>query len=203
MNFSDWTGSLAYLGIYIAAVLEGEVVFTMAAVMVHEGRLNPFGVFFAAALGGSTGDQIFYYLVRGALDGHLRRWLARVPALARRHEAIVRRVRHHQKKMVLSCRFLPGLRVAIPAACAYAKVPAWLFSTLNLVSALLWAGAIMLIVAWGGPNALAWIGLSGWWSALLPAALILVFFRWLGKESRKLEEEPEAETANGDPPREC
>ncbi len=186
---ADWSGNLAYLGIYVAAIVEGEVIFTMAAVLVHEGKLNAAGVYLAAALGGSTGDQFFYYLIRGVLHGHLRRWLNRFPALARRHEAITERVRHHQKKMILACRFLPGLRGAIPAACAYARVPAWIFSSLNMVSAFLWAGTIMLIVAWGGPNAMAWLGLGGWWSALLPAALILLFFRWLGRESLKLEEE--------------
>lgn len=192
MTPADWPGGLAYLGIYLAAVLEGEVVFTMAAVLVHQGRLHGAGVFFAAALGGSTGDQFFYYLVRGILHGRLRRWLARFPALARRQDAIIQRVRRHQKAMVLACRFLPGLRVAIPAACAYAGVPAWVFSGLNLVGGFLWAGTIMFVVAWGGPDVLAWLGLRGWWAPLLPAALVLLFFRWLARESRRLEDRTQA-----------
>jgi membrane protein DedA with SNARE-associated domain len=84
---------------------------------------------------------------------------------------------------------MPGLRVAIPAACAYARVPGWLFSLGDLVSALAWAAVIMTVVAWGGPPVLERIGLRGWWSVLVPAAMVLLFFWWLGRETKKLEDE--------------
>jgi membrane protein DedA with SNARE-associated domain len=195
VNPAGWPGGLAYLTVYVAAVLEGEVVFAGAAVMVSQGHLSGPWVFLAAALGGSTGDQFFYYLVRGVLHGHLRRFLDRFPALARRHQAIVERVHRHRAKMILACRFLPGLRVAIPAACAYARVPGWLFSLLNLISAFAWAGTVMLIVAWGGPNALERIGLRGWWAAVVPAVILLLFFSWLGRATRKLEDDEEGGAA--------
>lgn len=189
MNPSDWSGGLAYLVVYVAAIVEGEIVFVTAAVAVSQGHLNGGAVWLAAGLGGSTGDHVFYYMIRGVLHGHLRRWLARFPALARRHDAVVERVRHHQVLMVLACRLMPGLRIAIPAACAYARVPAWLFSICDLLSAFIWAGLIMTIVAWGGPAALDRLGLHGWWSAVLPAGLLLLFMWWLGRETKKLETE--------------
>ncbi len=190
MNPAEWTGGLAYVAVYIATILEGEVVFVAAAVAVAAGQLNGAGVFLAAALGGSTGDQFFYYIIRGALHGHLRRFLARFPAMASRHQAIVERVRRHQVAMVLACRFMPGLRVAIPAACAYARVPGWLFSICDLISAFAWAAVVMTVVAWGGPTVLERLGLRGWWSAVVPAVALLLFSWWLGRETRKLEEEP-------------
>ncbi len=189
MNPIHWTGGLAYLVVFVAAIVEGEVIFITAAVAVAQGRLSGAGVFLAAALGGTAGDQIAYYLIRGFLHGHMRRWLGRFPGLARRHDAIVGRVRRHQTMMVLACRFMPGLRVAIPAACAYARVPGWLFSLGDLVSALAWAAVIMTVVAWGGPPVLERIGLRGWWSVLVPAAMVLLFFWWLGRETKKLEDE--------------
>lgn len=192
LNPADWSGVVAYLIVYVAAILEGEVVFVTAAVAVSQGRLNGTAVFLAAALGGSTGDQFFYYMIRGVLHGHLRRWLAHFPALARRHGAITERVRRHQALMVLACRFMPGLRVAIPAACAYARVPAWLFSFGDLIGALGWAALVMTVVAWGGPAVLARIGLHGWWSAVVPAAILLVFFWWLGRETGRLDANGEA-----------
>ncbi len=188
MNPADWSGGLAYLVVYLAAALEGEVVFVTAAVAVSQGRLNGAAVFLAAALGGSTGDQFFYYMVRGVLHGHLRRLLDRFPALARRQDAIVARVRHHQMLMVFACRFMPGLRVAIPAACAYARVPASLFSLCDLAGAFTWAALIITVVAWGGPAVLERFGLRGWWSAVVPAAILLLFIWWVGRETKKLEE---------------
>ena len=186
MNPAHWPGGLAYLVVFIAAVVEGEVVFVTASILVGQGELNPIGVLIAGALGGSAGDQFWYY----ALRGRLHRWLQRFPRIDRHQRAIVGRVRKHSTLMLLACRFLPGLRVAIPAACAYAGIGPLRFTTLNLVGALAWAGAIMSTVAWGGPTALSWIGLKGWWAIAVPGVLIVLFFRWLGRASTALEDEP-------------
>jgi membrane protein DedA with SNARE-associated domain len=186
VNSSSWPGGLAYLTVFIAAALEGEVVFVTASVLVGRGELNPLGVLIAGALGGSTGDQFYYYVLRG----RLHRWLDRLPRIARHQRAVVARVRQHSTVMALACRFLPGLRVAIPAACAYAGVRPLKFSTLNLVSGFAWAAAIMSTVAWGGPAVLDRLGLKGWWAIGVPAVMILLFFFWLGKASRALGVEP-------------
>jgi membrane protein DedA with SNARE-associated domain len=82
-------------------------------------------------------------------------------------------------------RFLPGLRTAIPIASAYAGLRPIHFSSLNLVSAFLWASTIMLVVTKLGPGAMEKIGLKGWWGALVPAALVLLFFNWLGRPRKK------------------
>jgi membrane protein DedA with SNARE-associated domain len=86
--------------------------------------------------------------------------------------------------MVLSGRFLPGLRTAIPIACAYANTRPLKFSALNLVSAFAWAGAIMLFVK-AGANSLAAFGLNVWWGPVIPALAIVLFFRWLSRPKRK------------------
>jgi membrane-associated protein len=186
VNPAQWPGGLAYIVVFLAAILEGEVVFVTASVLVGQGSLHPLGVLIAGALGGSAGDQLFYYLLRG----RLHRWLERFPRIARHQRAVVRRVERHSTMMVLACRFLPGLRVAIPAACAYGAVPPLKFSSLNLIGALAWASSIMSVVAWGGPAAMAWIGLRGWWAIAVPGVLMVVFFRWLGKASTALEDTP-------------
>ena len=81
MNPAHWPGGLAYLAVFIAAVLEGEVVFITASVLVGRGELNALGVLLAGALGGSAGDQFFFYVLRG----RLHRWLDRFPRIARHH----------------------------------------------------------------------------------------------------------------------
>ena len=179
MNPAHWPGGLAYLAVFIAAIVEGEVVFITASVLVGRGELNALGVLLAGALGGSAGDQFFFYVLRG----RLHRWLDRFPRIARRQHAISSRVARHSTAMVLACRFLPGLRTAIPAACAYAGVKPLKFSSLDLVSALAWASAILATVAWGGPAAMAWIGLKGWWGLAVPAVMLVVFFQWLGRST--------------------
>lgn len=177
MSLPFGAGPFPYLAVFLATVIEGEVVFVAATVLVQMGRLEPLGVFAAAALGGSLGDQIYFY----ALRGRLRHWLDRFPTWSRRRDFIVGRVRRNASAMILLCRFLPGLRVAIPAACAYADVRPLRFSGLSLFSSLGWAAAIMGTIAWLGPASFAELGIKAWWTPLVPAALVLSFVLWLGR----------------------
>ena len=170
---------LPYLPIVFFAILEGEIYYTTACVAASLGKLNWVAVIAAGALGGATGDQIWFYLLRGRLD-----WLNRYPKLAARQAAVSARVAAHETTMLLASRFLPGLRVAIPVACAYAHVNPLKFSALNLLSAFAWASAIMLIVARLGPDAMSAIGLKGWWGPIVPAVLVVIFFRWLARPPR-------------------
>jgi membrane protein DedA with SNARE-associated domain len=177
VSLLESAGVLAYLGVFIAAVVEGEVVFVAATVLVQTGHLDAAGVYVAAALGGSIGDQFYFYVLRGRLRGLLDRF----PTWSRRRDRIIGRVRTNANGMILACRFLPGLRVAIPAACAYADVSPLRFTTLSLVSSAGWAAAIMGFIAWLGPASLAELGLRAWWTPLVPAALVLSFLYWLGR----------------------
>ncbi|MDE3156392.1 MAG: DedA family protein [Acidobacteriota bacterium] len=177
----DHSGGFAYLLIFLAAAVEGEIVFVTASVLVALGRLDPVAVWLCGAAGGSVGDQFFYF----ALRTRLNRWMNRFRGFAKRRDAVTARVRSHGDWLMLGCRFLPGLRIAIPAACAYAGVPALRFVTLNFIGALAWAGAIMIAVTWLGPRAAEAIGLHGFWGLLVPALLIVVFFRWLAHDEKK------------------
>jgi membrane protein DedA with SNARE-associated domain len=175
MSLLESAGLLPYLGVFIAAVVEGEVVFVAATVLVQIGRLDAPGVYAAAALGGSVGDQLYFYALRSRLHG----WLDRFPTWSRRRDLIIGRVRTNANAMILACRFLPGLRVAIPAACAYADVSPWRFTALSLVSSMGWAAAIMGFIAWLGPASFAELGVRAWWTPVVPAALVLSFMYWL------------------------
>jgi membrane protein DedA with SNARE-associated domain len=169
MSSLEWTGSLAYLAVFVATVVEGEVVFIAAAVLASSGQLEPVGVLLAAALGGSAGDQAYFYVVRSLVDGRLDR----LPARASRGDRIRRSFARRVSAMIFTCRFLPGLRSAIPVACALTEVSGLRFSVLSLVSSLAWAAGIVGIVSWIGPAVLARFGVGGGWTALGPALVVL------------------------------
>jgi membrane protein DedA with SNARE-associated domain len=186
MSLLDGAGLLPYLGVFVAAVIEGEVVFVAATVLVQIGRLDAIGVYIAAALGGSIGDQLYFYVLRGRLG-----WLDRFPTWSRRRDLIIDKVRSKETAMILACRFLPGLRVAIPAACAYADVSPVRFTTLSLVSSMGWAAAIMGFIGWLGPASFAELGVKAWWTPLVPATLVLSFVYWLRRvPSLSVRDEP-------------
>src|SRR5262249_39578211 len=125
-----------YVGILTAAAIEGEVVYVSAVVMATLGRLDPLAVLLSGSVGGWAGDQLWFYAARGRLSS----WLNRFEKIARRRRAIQARMQRHATKLILSVRFLPGLRIAIPLACAYSGVSAVQFSGLSFISALGWAG---------------------------------------------------------------
>lgn len=182
-------GPLTYLGITLAAIVEGEIAYVAAAALVAQGHLNPLGVVLSGALGASIGDQAYFYVFRG----RLAKWIARYPSLERKTAPLVARVRRHGRLMVMLIRFAPGLRIALAAACAYVEVPPLTFSFLNAVTALLWSVVLLVLVAWVGPTYLAQFGLSGWKGALLVGALIVGLFKLLGRyEHRVLETNTEA-----------
>lgn len=189
MTFGGLDGPLVYIGILVAAIVEGEVAFVVAAALVGQGLLNPVGVVMAGATGAAIGDQFYFYLLRG----RLRRWLDRHESISRRGRVLAGHVRRHEVPMVLMIRFAPGLRIALAAACAYAGVPALRFSTLNVIASLAWAMGLLTLVAWIGPRFLPALGISGWWSALVPALLIVLAFRGVGRlERRALADREEA-----------
>jgi membrane protein DedA with SNARE-associated domain len=176
-----------YLGILIAAAIEGEVAFVAAATLVSRGYLHPAGVVAAGTVGAALGDQFYFYLLRG----RLHRWLDRFPAIARRREALTVLVRRHGTLTILAIRFAPGLRIALAAACAYADLPPWKLTLLNFIASFLWATGLLAIVAYVGPAFLQRHGISGWWSALVPALVVLIVFAWLRRLGQhKLEDPP-------------
>lgn len=171
---------LKYVPIVIFPIIEGEIYYIAMCVAASQGKLAWQGVLIAGALGGAIGDQFWFYLLRGRIH-----WLDRYPWMAKHRDAVVHRIKDNEKLILLISRFLPGLRTAIPIASAYAGVRPLQFSLLNLTSAFLWAGTIMLVVTKLGPGAMERLGLHGWWGALVPAALVLLFFNWLGRPKKK------------------
>ena len=59
-------GLSAYVGITIAAALEGEITFVGAAALVSQGMLDPVAVIAAGATGAALGDQFYFYAFRGS-----------------------------------------------------------------------------------------------------------------------------------------
>ena len=124
-----------YLAILVAAFWEGEVVLITAGALCGRGYLNWKWTILFAAIGGSAGDQMYFYAAheRAAKlikkSTRLNKWYPKISAFVLRHSTIG----------VLGSRFAAGFRISIPLVCATAGMPARKYSVLSLTSGFLWA----------------------------------------------------------------
>ena len=127
-----------YLAILLGCFLEGETILVLGGFAAHRGLLRLPGVMLCAFLGSLASDQLFFYLGRR----HGAAFVARRPRL----QAGVARARtlvdRYDTLLILSFRFLYGLRNVTPLALGMSAVPAWKFALLNGVGAAVWAVAI-------------------------------------------------------------
>jgi len=89
----------------------------------------------AAAIGGSAGDQIYFY----AAHERAARAIKKSKRLSKWYPKVSRLVLRHSTVAVLLSRFAAGLRITIPLVCATAGMPAKKYSILNLMSGFAWA----------------------------------------------------------------
>jgi len=124
-----------YLAIFLAAFWEGEVVLIAAGALCGSGYLDWRLTILAAAVGGSAGDQIYFY----AAHDRAARAIKKSKRLSKWYPKISKFVLRHSTVAVLLSRFAACLRITIPLVCATVGMPARKYSILSLVSGFAWA----------------------------------------------------------------
>lgn len=124
-----------YFAILFAAFWEGEVVLIAAGALCGAGYLDWRWTILAAALGGSAGDQIYFY----AAHERAARLIQKSKRLSRWFPKVKKLILRHGTWAVLLSRFAAGLRITIPIVCASAGMSPKKYSPLNLISGFAWA----------------------------------------------------------------
>jgi membrane protein DedA with SNARE-associated domain len=127
-----------YLAILGGTFLEGETILILGGFAAHRGYLLLWGVLAAAFAGSLCGDQLFFFLGRR----HSRWLLEHRPNWKPRMEKAQRLLDRYQTPMILSFRFLYGLRTVSPFVIGMSSVPTAKFIVLNAIGALVWAVVI-------------------------------------------------------------
>ncbi len=142
MDLQSIIENYGYVAIVIGTFLEGETILVLAGLAAHQGYLVLAWVILAAFLGSLCGDQLFFYLGRK----HSQAVLSRRPAWKQKAEKVHGMMNRFQTPMILSFRFLYGLRTVAPFVIGMSPVSVKQFILLNAAGALIWAVA----VAYGG-----------------------------------------------------
>lgn len=150
MNIAEWVQSYGYAAVAVGTFLEGESVLLVAGAAAARGHLSLPGVIGMAAVASFLGDQLYFWVGRryGAA------LLARFPSLQPRAARVNGLLERHPLLVILSIRFLYGLRVAGPMAIGMSRVSWSRFVLLNALAAVLWA-TLIAGMGYGAGHALA------------------------------------------------
>ena len=127
MDLQSLIEHYGYAGILIGTFLEGETILVLAGLAAHQGYLALTWVILAAFLGSLCGDQLFFYLGRK----HSQAVLSRRPGWKQKAEKVHQMMNRFQTPMILSFRFLYGLRTVAPFVIGMSSVPVKKFILLN------------------------------------------------------------------------
>lgn len=182
MDIAAWVQSYGLLAVGIGTFLEGESVLLVAGGAAAHGHLPLASVIAVATIASFLGDQLFFQIGRR----HGEALLARFPALGPRAQRARTLLERHHVAVILSIRFLYGLRIAGPVAIGMSRVPWPRFLLLNLAGAAVWA-ALVAGIGYGAGHALGRVMKTievdaGWGLAVLAAVAALV---WLAVRIRR------------------
>lgn len=135
MSLHEILYSYGYLAVFIGTFLEGEAILILGGIAAQLGYLQLPLVITAAFTGTLAGDQLYFYLGRR----HGYSWLYRYPNWQPRLAHLQRFLERHQIWLMLSFRFLYGLRTIASFAIGMSSISATRFFVLNTLGALLWA----------------------------------------------------------------
>lgn len=151
---------------FVSLIFPGTAVLLAAGALVPSAKMLLWPVLLGAILGAITGDGISYWIGRRFGGDVERIW-----PLSRRPELIARGVAYfarHGGKSIFIGRFFGPVRAIVPLAAGILRMPPRRFWIANIVSAVIWAPAILF----PGAAIIDSIGRFGAGERLFPIAVI-------------------------------
>ncbi len=178
-----WLKTFGYTALFIGTFIGGEEWLIAAAAFAGKHYLFELKwVIIVAALGGSLGDQVYFYL----LGDRAQRLIMRSPRLSRVYPKLCVFINKYGTLTVFLSRFMAGVRITIPVICATTRMSPIKYSVLSLISAALWSTFFGCLAYKAGPLVFDQVKKlrSRWYEALLGLALIIVIWYLLKRRRR-------------------
>ena len=136
MDVGELISTYGYPVVILGAMVEGETIVIAAAYLAHRHHLPVWPIVACAALGATLGDQFFFLLGRKGGE----RAVARLPRSIEKRVARARAaVALHPVHVLLSMRFVYGMRIALPLLCGASPMTFARFARYNVATAVAWA----------------------------------------------------------------
>ena len=135
MSLSGLLADYGYLAVFIGCLLEGETILLLAGFAAQQGILSMPIVIGLAFVGGTLGDQIFFFIG----DRYGEALLRRLPSFTNAALRVNRLLMRHHTWLIVGVRFMYGLRIAGPVVIGMSDVPRLRFLAFNMLGAAIWA----------------------------------------------------------------
>jgi membrane protein DedA with SNARE-associated domain len=135
MTIDRAVAEYGYIALFVGSLLEGETILLLAGFAAHQQRLWMPAVILTAFLGGTLGDQVFFWIGRRGGLALLQRW----PAVQRQAGRLGPLLRRHDAWFVVGIRFAYGFRIAGPIAMGACDIKPGRFLLFNILGAAIWA----------------------------------------------------------------
>ncbi|HET6268055.1 MAG TPA: DedA family protein [Acidobacteriota bacterium] len=171
-----------YLGIILSTFFGAEEGVIISGFLAADGFFPLPGIIIASAVGGSLGDQIYFYL---ALR-YGERILNRFERIRKSYPLAQRLLSQYGSGLVLASRFLAGIRIAVSVLCGILRMPPLTYSSLNFLSAILWASFYGLLSYRFGRALLEWLPQKQHaflWVSLVVLLIVVIVMRFISRKA--------------------
>ena len=127
-----------YVAVFIGTFLEGEAILVLGGLAAKMGHLDLKNVILTAMLGTTLGDQLYFFIGRR----YGKAILNRNPKWQKKAEKFDHLLNKWDIALVLSFRFMYGLRTVASFAFGMSSIPVKKFIFLNILGAILWSSVI-------------------------------------------------------------
>jgi membrane protein DedA with SNARE-associated domain len=138
MTLETFLETYGYIAVLVGTFIEGETILVLGGFAAHLGYLKLPWVVAAAFAGTLSGDQLYFYLGRK----HRDKITALFPTWSGRIEKAQRILERYGNTLMLTFRFLYGLRTITPFAIGMTEISAVRFFFFNVLSAFIWSIAV-------------------------------------------------------------
>lgn len=138
MDIAHLIHTYGYFALALGSFLEGEAVVLAGSLAAYHGHLALPVVMGIAALASFMGDLPYFFAGRR----YGPRVLERFPSLQCRKERLENLMHRHHVMLVLSLRFLYGMRIAGLLALGMSKMSALRFLFLDFIGAIVWSAGV-------------------------------------------------------------
>ena len=132
---AQFLSDYGYWAVFVGSLLEGETILVLAGFAAHQGYLSLPETLAIAFVGGTLGDQIFFWVGRRWGGKLLDRVPHSEPHVRRLKELLVR----HHAPLIVGVRFMYGVRILGPIVIGTCDIKPWRFALFNTIGAAIWA----------------------------------------------------------------